>query len=128
MFKLSELNGRIPDRSIGIHELVQCMHLLVPPHSSVTGKGFVTCVFGGFRLISAGWHRVFIAGPRPVSLCRSPCPDPEATYLFLFNSMSFFFLLTLSAYIIRQLSCCILLGRFNCWGQMNKACIIESMG
>ena len=53
MFKLSELNGRIPDRSIGIHELVQCMHLLVPPtHQSLTGKGFVTCVFGGIRVIS----------------------------------------------------------------------------
>ena len=102
------------------------MHLVPTP--SLTGKSFVTCVFGGFRLIrgmALSFH-CWVQGP--YHCVARPAPDPEATYLFLFNSMSFFFLLTLSAYIIRQLSCCILLRRFNCWGQMNKACIIESMG
>ena len=69
-----------------------------------------------------------LLGPRPVSLCRSGCLDHLTFLSFFFLSVSLFPPYFIDRYIIRQLSCCILLGRFNCWGQMNKACIIESMG
>jgi hypothetical protein len=99
-----------------------------PPTHQSPGK-----VLWPVCLVTSDWSlwdgtEFSLLGQGPYHCVARPAPDPEATYLFLFNSMSFFFLLTLSAYIIRQLSCCILLRRFNCWGQMNKACIIESMG